>query len=454
MLAAVVAGVLAVSADAGRFADVTLQVIPRGQGGIVTGTAAGATKTCTANQEPLFCDWKFAAGTTVVLRASGGPFSKWSTPDCAGMGEQCTVTLDDDTSVVALFGKLTLSVETSGAKSGDVIKSSTGGISCPPTCTAQFDLGATVTLTVTTAASSAFTSFPYGCASTSGNTCTVTVIDEPQSVGVKFNGAKGPVAPDVVRVTVRIRKAGDGSGRISAKGLDCGNVCTASFPYGELAGFSAAVDNGSQFGGWGGICAANLDMRSTLPIGPITLLRPRFTRDGPPTTPGAVSATSSTRTAVTVAWGAATDDVGVKEYEIYVGGETSPRSTTSATTATIDGLSCGTPYAVSVAATDAGGNRSPKATAQVTTAACPLNVTLVRSSAGAGRLVVWVKATVPARGSGLLLVKNRVAARTSVVLRQGDNRLVFKLPRGQKKGGGLVVLKIAGARTFSWQVRA
>jgi hypothetical protein len=157
---------------------------------------------------------------------------------------------------------------------------------------------------------------------------------------------------------------------------------------------------------------------------------------------------------VTVAWGAATDDVGVKEYEIYVGDETSPRSTTSATTATIDGLSCGTPYAVSVAATDAGGNRSPKATAQVTTAACPLNVTLVRSSAGAGRLVVWVKATVPARGSGLLLVKNRVAARTSVVLRQGDNRLVFKLPRGQKKGGGLVVLKIAGARTFSWQVRA
>jgi hypothetical protein len=453
-LAAIAAGVLAVSADAGRFvraADVTLQVIPRGQGS-VTGTAAGATKTCTANQEPLDCKWTFAAGTTVVLTASG-PLSKWSTPDCEGTGAQCTVTLDDDTSVVALFGKLTLSVATSGAKSGDVVKSNTGGISCPPTCAAEFDAGATVTLTVTTAAGSTFTSFPYGCTSTSGSTCTVTVLDEPQSVGVKFNGAAGPGVPDVVRVTVRIRKAGDGSGRITAKGLDCGNVCSASFPYGELAGFSAAVESGSLFGGWGGVCAANLDTRCTLPIGPITLLRPRFTRDAPPSAPGAVSATSVTRTSVTVAWGAATDDVGVKAYELYLGDEASPRSTTSATTATIDGLSCGTTYAVSVAATDAAGNRSQKATGQVATAACPLNVTLVRSSAGAGRLVVWVRANAAAKGSALLLVKNRVAARTTVVLRKGDNRLVFKLRRGQK-GGGLVVLKLAGARAFSWQVRA
>src|SRR5712691_4992475 len=89
-LAAIAAGVLAVSADAGRFvraADVTLQVIPRGQGS-VTGTAAGATKTCTASQEPFDCKWTFAAGTTVVLGASAG-FSKWSTPDCEGTGDQC-----------------------------------------------------------------------------------------------------------------------------------------------------------------------------------------------------------------------------------------------------------------------------------------------------------------------------------------------------------------------------
>jgi hypothetical protein len=201
------------------------------------------------------------------------------------------------------------------------------------------------------------------------------------------------------------------------------------------------------------VCAADSDTRCTLPIGPITLLRPRFTRSGPPSTPGAVSATSATRTAVTVAWGASTSDIGVKAYEVYVGDEASPRSTTSATTATIDGLTCGTAYAVSVAATDAAGNRSPKATAQVSTAACPLSVTLVRSSAGAGSLVVRVKANMPARGSGLLLVKNRVVAQTTVVLRKGDNRLVFKLRRGQK-GAGLVVLKVAGARTFSWQVRA
>src|SRR6266849_5516759 len=103
--------------------------------------------------------------------AAGATFAGWSTPDCQGTGD-CRLTLDDDQSVAALFSKLTLSVDTSGAKPGDLVTSSPAGISCPDTCSADFDARATVRLMVKTAAGSTLTSFPYSCTSVDGATCT------------------------------------------------------------------------------------------------------------------------------------------------------------------------------------------------------------------------------------------------------------------------------------------
>ena len=108
------------------------------------------------------------------------------------------------------------------------------------------------------------------------------MLDDPQSVGVKLNGAQGPQQPGVVKVTVRFGKTGDGTGHITATGLDCGTVCFASFPYNTLARLTAAADAGSRFGGWGGICDPDTDLNCTLPIGPITLVRPIFIKDVPP----------------------------------------------------------------------------------------------------------------------------------------------------------------------------
>src|SRR5439155_16842730 len=133
----------------------------------------------------------------------------------------------------------------------------------------------------------------------------------PQSVGVKFNGSQGPQQPDVVKVAVSVRKTGDGVGRVTATGLDCGGVCSASFPYGAVARFAAAPNAGSLFAGWGGICASDSDPRCTLPIGPITLIRPKFVKDTPPSAPGALTS-SSTETSITLNWGASRDDIGVK----------------------------------------------------------------------------------------------------------------------------------------------
>src|SRR2546425_6540933 len=142
--AATAAGLLTLPAGAARGdATVVLQVVPRGNGTVsssVPDRTTGSTS-CTHNQEPSSCSWTFAKGAAVVLSAkpaAGATFAGWSTPDCQGTGD-CRLTLDDDQSVAALFSKLTLSVDPSGAKPGDLVTSSPAGINCPDTCSADFD---------------------------------------------------------------------------------------------------------------------------------------------------------------------------------------------------------------------------------------------------------------------------------------------------------------------------
>jgi hypothetical protein len=400
----VVVAVPAAARDRSAQADVTLQVVPRGLGRVVSGV-----NSCLNHEEPGDCTWTYMAGTTVVLTATPDPgetFVRWSTPDCPGTGD-CRVTLDADTTVVALFGRLRLNVDTSGMGDADFITIDPGGLRCPPTCDPRFAPGTQVTLTVTTVAPSVFTSFPYGCESANGNKCTLTMNDDGQQVGVKFNNAQGPVAGDVVEVKVRVTKGGDGAGTVSAGTVDCGNTCTGKFSYGTLVTFAASASGGSYFGGWGGICADDKNARCTLPIGPITQIRPRFARDAAPSTPGAVSVTAATQTSVTLAWPGSTDDVALKGYDVYVDPATSPRVSVTTPTATIDGLACGTTYSVAVEAVDAQGNRSARVTGSVATAKCPLRVTLVAAPKvdGRNRVVCRVRSSVATRGVASVLVR-------------------------------------------------
>jgi chitodextrinase len=80
--------------------------------------------------------------------------------------------------------------------------------------------------------------------------------------------------------------------------------------------------------------------------------------------------TAATATSVTVAWSPSSDNVGVRGYGVYRGGN---RVDTTQTSHSLTGLSCGTAYQVGVDAYDAAGNRSSQTTLTVTTAACPDN---------------------------------------------------------------------------------
>ncbi|GAA4209419.1 hypothetical protein GCM10022252_75940 [Streptosporangium oxazolinicum] len=83
-----------------------------------------------------------------------------------------------------------------------------------------------------------------------------------------------------------------------------------------------------------------------------------------PSAPPALTATAGTES-ITLAWGAASDDLGIARYEVLLDGEL-----VAATTAlgyVIDGLDPATWFEVAVRAVDDGGGRGPEATAEVTT---------------------------------------------------------------------------------------
>ena len=77
----------------------------------------------------------------------------------------------------------------------------------------------------------------------------------------------------------------------------------------------------------------------------------------PPTAPTNLTTTGTTRTSVGLSWTAATDNVGVTSYDIYVNGVKS--YSTTATSFTVYGLQYGTSYAFSVTARDFAKNISP-----------------------------------------------------------------------------------------------
>lgn len=74
-----------------------------------------------------------------------------------------------------------------------------------------------------------------------------------------------------------------------------------------------------------------------------------------PSTP-TIATPSKTTTTIVLTWGAATDDVGVDHYDIYIAG--SKVGQTSNLTATLNGLTTGTTYSIKIKAVDAHGNAS------------------------------------------------------------------------------------------------
>ena len=103
-----------------------------------------------------------------------------------------------------------------------------------------------------------------------------------------------------------------------------------------------------------------------------------------PTAPGTPTASAVGPTGLTLAWGPATDNVGVTGYRVYRSGSVLVGSTTG-TTLAVTGLTAATAYTFTVVAVDAAGNVSP--------ASAPVTVTTADPPAAGGCAVGYVTST-------------------------------------------------------------
>src|SRR5262245_58373934 len=87
-----------------------------------------------------------------------------------------------------------------------------------------------------------------------------------------------------------------------------------------------------------------------------------------PTAPGAFAAGATTASSIATSWTASTDNVGVAGYTLYSDGIS--QGTTTGTTFTFSGLTCGASHLLGVEAFDAAGNVSARSSLTASTAAC------------------------------------------------------------------------------------
>ncbi len=88
----------------------------------------------------------------------------------------------------------------------------------------------------------------------------------------------------------------------------------------------------------------------------------------PPTAPGALVLVATTRTTIGVRWAASTDAGGIVRYRVWR--SSTQVGSTSGTTWSFTGLSCGRTYTLGIEALDTAGNVSARTTGRFTTARC------------------------------------------------------------------------------------
>jgi hypothetical protein len=187
------------------------------------------------------CSGVYPYGLEIPLTATpnaGSDFGGWSGA-CTGTGS-CAPTMTQARTVIASFTPIQriLTVASGG---GGTVTSSTGGISCPGTCSQNYDHGTVVTLTADPAAGGQVLSWSGGGCTGTGTTCAVTM-DQARTVTVTFG------------FPLTVTK--DGQGTVTGDGISCGAGCTAVYPYGTNVTLSATgIPSATVFNGWSGDCS-------------------------------------------------------------------------------------------------------------------------------------------------------------------------------------------------------
>ena len=192
------------------------------------------------------CTARIGAGVTVELQAqSNGAqgFAGWQGA-CSGTGT-CTVTMDSDKTVTAVFADNVLVLDLQG--DGQASVRIEPGDDCTSDCVRAYDSPVQVSLHVNPAADSEAAGFGGACSdSDRDDFCLVTVqgqVDVSATINIR-------------RFTLNVGTQGSGS--VTGSGIDCPGDCSAEVTMGSQVSLEADPASGWEFVRWDGAgCGTN-----------------------------------------------------------------------------------------------------------------------------------------------------------------------------------------------------
>jgi uncharacterized repeat protein (TIGR02543 family) len=180
----------------------TLRVFVNGNGSV-----QGSGIKCGAAGD--VCGVSYALGTTITIQAQPAQFSVFAgwTGACTGIGDTCTMTAGDPTTVTASFSYIeVVDVNMKGDGKGTVV-STPSGVTCPGTCSAPYTGNTRVELVPRAAAGSKFVGWSDGYCKGTG-TCVLQQAYGTMAVTAEFE----PTGWKPGSTTVHTGSGGGGSG--------------------------------------------------------------------------------------------------------------------------------------------------------------------------------------------------------------------------------------------------
>ncbi|MCC6999046.1 MAG: choice-of-anchor D domain-containing protein [Deltaproteobacteria bacterium] len=185
---------------------------------------------------PGDCTQGYDHGSAVVLRAAPGAdrtFTGWGYAGCPGTGD-CNLTMTGNVTLAPTF-TLTpypVAVTINGGPGGVLVTSSPGGISCAPTCSANFPYSSSVTLTPTGASGYRMVWGTGPCAGSTG-ACTFAVP----------SGGTSARADYIEQRTVTVTPLGGGASAVAyLDGSPCAGSCVATYDVGASVRVDGEAD--------------------------------------------------------------------------------------------------------------------------------------------------------------------------------------------------------------------
>jgi Divergent InlB B-repeat domain len=174
----------------------------------------------------------------------GWEFARW-TQACSGRST-CRLNVTGDTRAIALFNRVRDPREVIvNVRGKGTVVSRPVGIVCraDDVCRATFTRSRRVRLAAAAAPGHRFAGWAGGCKA--AKPCTVTD-------GARRTVVRARFVPDPDAVTLTVDLRGDGQGLVTSRqsGIDCGELCTASYRDGSRVTLTAIAQPGSRFSGW------------------------------------------------------------------------------------------------------------------------------------------------------------------------------------------------------------